>query len=179
MRLFYGLSLPSDIRASVASLGRSCEEIIPGRYVPKANYHITLAFLGDVPENRLDEAKSILSACIKSCPAPLLKLQETSFFGKAQNAILIARVHSAPALDPLHAALISRLDQANLPYDSGPFAPHITLARHARLEGVCLPAPTPLSFAPTHAHLYLSARNEENVLTYTPIFSIPFIDPAF
>ena len=174
MRLFFGLSLPAGVLASVASLARACETAFEGRYVPEANYHITLAFLGDVSEERLEEAKDILRSSIKDVPAPLLTLSETSFFGKAQNAILIARIHSAPTLDPLHASLVSRLAKAVLPYDNGPFSPHITLARHARLEGVRLPKAEPLAFTPTHAHLYLSARNEENILTYTPIFSVPF-----
>mgnify|MGYP002287003791 FL=1 len=48
MRLFYGLSLPDDIRAEAAFAARQAEARMPGRYGVPSNYHITLAFLGEV-----------------------------------------------------------------------------------------------------------------------------------
>jgi len=174
MRLFFGLSLPDSVRQAAALRAQACQQVIPGRYVREENYHITLAFLGDVPESRVGDAADVLRRCICSISAPVLTLGETSFFGREHNAILITRVHSVPSLDPLHAALLSALDQAALPFDPGPFSPHITLARHARLDGAALPAGEMPSFVPESAHLYLSARNEQNILTYTPIISIPF-----
>ena len=113
-------------------------------------------------------------------PAPLLTLGETSFFGRAQNAILIARVLSEPALDPLHHALIRSLEAAGLPFDPGPFSPHVTLARHAKAEDAALtPLPAPLSFTAGAAHLYLSARDAQNILRYTPIAAAPFAESSF
>lgn len=177
MRLFFGISLPASVRQAVSARAAACQSSIPGRYVCEENYHITLAFLGHVSEERLSDAKDVLRRCIESYLAPQLTLGETSFFGRAQNAILIARVHSTPSLDPLHAALIHTLEAASLPFDPGPFSPHITLARHARAEGLPLPEGDSLSFIPCCAHLYLSARNEQNVLTYTPIYTVPFSNP--
>jgi len=173
MRLFFGISLPEEIRRAVSARAAVCQTQIPGRYVPEKNYHITLAFLGDVPEERTDHAAEVLSRCIKDFPAPSLTLGETGFFGRAQNAILITRVLSEPSLDPLHGALIGSLEAASLPFDAGPFSPHVTLARHALIENN-LPPAEEISFIPDCAHLYLSARNAENVLLYTPIASAPF-----
>lgn len=174
MRLFFGLSLPASIRQAVSERASACQEAIPGRYVPKENYHITLAFLGNVPEHRAGEAAAVLAQCVKTYPAPRLTLGETAFFGRAQNAILITRIHCEPPLDPLHAALGCALEDAGLPFDSGPFSPHITLARRACPGGIALPAGDALSFVPDCAHLYLSARNAQDVLTYTPIASAAF-----
>jgi len=174
MRLFFGLSLPESVLKSVARRADACRKVIPGRYVPEENYHITLAFLGSVPEERVDEAADVLRHCLQSTPAPTLTLGETSFFGRAQNAILITRIHSVPCLEPLHDALLQSLKEAGLPFDPGPFSPHITLARHARIENIPQPDGGSLSFIPDCAHLYLSARNEQDILTYTPIASVPF-----
>jgi len=178
MRLFFGISLPESIRRAVSSRAAECQIQIPGRYTCEENYHITLAFLGSVPDARVCDAQAVLQRCAGITPAPLLTLEETGFFGRAQNAILIARVSSAPSLAPLHDALIRGLEAASLPFDPGPFSPHITLARHARIEGVSLPEGERLSFTPDCAHLYLSARNEQDVLTYTPIASVPFAQYA-
>lgn len=179
MRLFFGISLPESVRQSISARAAACQARIPGRYVREENYHITLAFLGSVSEERLDDVQSVLHRCISNLPAPQLALGKTDFFGRAQNAILIARVHSFPSLDPLHDLLIRSLEAQSLPFDPGPFSPHITLARHAQIEDVPLPAGDGQSFVPSCAHLYLSARNEQDILTYTPISSVSFAQNSF
>lgn len=64
MRLFYGLSLPDDIRAEAAFAARRAEARMPGRYGVPSNYHITLAFLGEVAPERLPDAQAILAGHI-------------------------------------------------------------------------------------------------------------------
>lgn len=173
MRLFFGLPLPEDIRLAAAAHARACAAVMPGRYVREDNYHITLAFLGDVPPERVSEAAAVLHRRLSAFPAPSLSLGETGFFGREQNAILILHVLSDPPLDSLHDALIGDLLASGLPCDKGPFSPHITLARHVSMTAPPC-APLPLRFTPDCAHLYLSARNSENILVYTPLESAPF-----
>lgn len=174
MRLFYGISLPDEIRLATKKRMQDAMPFIPARYTLPFNHHITLAFIGDVPQARIQTVQSILADTLSRTTAPLLTLGETGYFGRPQNAVLIIRVKSDPSLSSLHAALIHALKAANLPADPGPFSAHITLGRHAQLEGVPLPSGPALSFRPSHGYLFLSARNEENILTYTPIFSAPF-----
>lgn len=174
MRLFFGLSLPPEIREAAASCAKSAVETIPGRYAPAENYHITLAFLGEVPEDRLEHARAVLQNVLCRFSAPRITLGAPDHFGRAQNGILILRAASCPPLEPLHDALIAALKAAGLPADPGPFAPHITLARHADVTGGLPTAPAPLSFSPDRAHVFLSARNEQNALAYTPIASASF-----
>lgn len=176
MRLFYGLSLPDAIRQETARIARKSESLIPGRYSDLSNHHITLAFLGEVPPKRLNDAKHILQKHAAAFPAPTLTLDAADYFGKPDNAILILRVKSEPALDALHDALIADCIQNKLSVDPGPFSPHITLARHARTTPQTLAAlaPAPLSFTPICAHVFLSARDEQGILRYTPLFSANF-----
>ena len=173
MRLFFGLSLPDDIRAVTRAYAESLSQSMPGRYALPENHHITLAFLGDVPPERLPDAHAALAPCIAAFPAPLLTLSAPGHFGKAQNGILILRVCSVPALEPLHEQLVWALSAAGLPADPGPFSPHITLARHAQIPGV-LPSCPCVSFRAAQAHVYLSARDAQHVLRYTPLSSAPF-----
>ena len=177
MRLFYGLSLPDFIREETARAAQN--EEISGRYSLVSNHHITLAFLGEVPPERLQDAQQILSEYVSAFPAPKLTLGKADYFGKPDNGILILRVKSEPDLTPLHHALISACIQNHLSADSGAFSPHITLARHAQTTPQTLSriTPKPLSFTPECAHLFLSARDEQDVLRYTPLFSVPFFKP--
>lgn len=174
MRLFFGLTLPEEIRRATAACAGAAQAVIPGRYLPAANHHITLAFLGEVAPERLREAQAVLARCAAGVPAPRLTLGGLSHFGRPQNAILILRVHSEPALDALHERLVRALLASRLPADPGPFSPHITLARHAVMPECLPPAPAPLCFRADRAHVFLSARGEDGVLAYTPIAEAAF-----
>ena len=178
MRLFFGLSLPDEIRAVTAACAREAARGILGRYALCENHHITLAFLGEVPEERLEDARGVLERCAAEFPAPEMTLDGFSHFGRAQNGILILRVKSEPALDSLHASLVDALEKAKLPSDPGPFSPHITLARHARIESA-FPACPSVSFRAGQAHVFLSARDHENILRYTPLYTVSFRESAF
>lgn len=173
MRLFFGLSLPDEIRVLTAQCAREAENLIPGRYTLDGNHHVTLAFLGEVPQERLKEARDVLARCTADYPAPMLTLDGFSFFGKRDNAILILNVKSQPELDSLHSRLVQALHAAGLPADPGPFSPHITLARHARIADA-FPRCPKASFKAACAHVFLSARDGENILRYTPIDTVSF-----
>lgn len=177
MRLFFGLSLPDAARRAVAAFAAQAQSAVPGRYVPAENYHVTLAFLGEVEPRRLAQAQETLEHCVQSFPAPRLAPSGAALFGKSQNGILVLRFDSEPSLAPLHGALISALRARDLPADPGPFTPHVTLARHARAQEAALRAlgaPAAAGFCAREAHVFLSARDSDDILRYTPLFSTPF-----
>lgn len=96
MRLFYGLSLPDFVLQETARIARQSESLIAGRYSEVSNHHITLAFLGEVPPERLSDAEYILQKHAAAFPVPTLTLEIADYFGKPDNAILILRVKSLP-----------------------------------------------------------------------------------
>jgi len=178
MRLFIGLPLSSAAAEDTAALSARAQASIPGRYVPKSNYHITLTFLGEVNAQQLEHAKSALDAFAPQFCAPRLTLCGLSHFAKASNAILIRTAKSPDDLSAMRHALIQELNARALPFTDGPFCPHVTLARHCDVSGAELSAFlfSPVSFAASQAVLYLSARDEANILRYTPLHSVFFRD---
>ena len=59
MRLFVGLDLPWELRQRLAGLGGG----IPGaRWVPEANFHLTLRFIGEVAAFEAEEIDHALAA---------------------------------------------------------------------------------------------------------------------
>lgn len=179
MRLFIGLSLPRDTRRAAADLAAQAKTLIPGRYVLTENYHVTLAFLGEAPQEAMPRIGEVLARCAAAVPAPVLSPGCPDVFGRMENGILVLRMDSEPALAPLHASLCAALRAQGLPVSDGPFSPHVTLARHAAVRPDALRALSPAvgkvpSFRADCAHLYLSARDESGILRYTPLLSAPF-----
>ena len=86
MRLFYGLSLLDFVSRETARIARQSESLIAGRYSEVSNHHITLAFLGEVPPERLSDAERILQKHAAAFPAPTLTLEIADYFGKPDSA---------------------------------------------------------------------------------------------
>ena len=101
---------------------------MPGRYGVPSNYHITLAFLGEVAPERLPDAQAILAGHIAQMPAPTITLGPVDFFGRAENAILILRALCNPPLDTLHNALAA---DARFAADAALASRHAFLAAQA------------------------------------------------
>lgn len=177
MRLFIGFPLSQDAADDTAHIAGHCALDIPGRYSFPENYHMTLAFLGEVPPEDQCKAEEALHAFASQFSAPRLTLGALSYFRQAQNAVLIRTVSSTDALDAMHAELIRQLDLRTLAHTDGPFSPHVTLARHADVSKADLQTYvfSHISYTAHHAALYLSARDDQNILRYTPIATAPFL----
>ena len=62
MRLFIAVELPQEVKQELINLQSVLKKDFPSlKYVNVNNMHLTLKFLGDVPDGRLDEVKAKLS----------------------------------------------------------------------------------------------------------------------
>lgn len=60
MRLFVALELPADVRTWLAHRVRPFQETSAVRWVPETNYHLTLAFLGQIAAEQFEPIDSAL-----------------------------------------------------------------------------------------------------------------------
>ncbi len=119
-----------------------------GRPVPGENLHVTLVFLGNVPERELGCVEDA-AAGARAEPFELV-LDRLAWWRQSQVLWLGAR-ETPPALDALVGALRERLAGCGLALESRPFRAHMTLMRkvHRRPS---LPRCEPLRWRPdTHA----------------------------
>ncbi len=125
LRLFVALDLTEEIRRRLAGLAGG----VPGaRWTEPENLHLTLRFIGEVPE---DQAMDIDAALAEvRAPAFPLILDGVGVFGSARRArVLWAGVERSEALAHLQAKVESALVRCGLPAEERKFSPHITLAR--------------------------------------------------
>ena len=121
MRLFIGLRPSAEFRAALSVLqSRLRAAGVAARYLDPSNLHMTLAFIGEWPEN--------VSAVLPSVEPPFtLTLSHIGLFPEAK--VIWAGVESSEALNRLARQVRENLKEAGIPFDAKPFVPHITLGR--------------------------------------------------
>lgn len=128
-RLFYALWPDASARAALQRLQISLP--LSGRLVPADNLHLTLAFLGNQPEQRLPTLKRILAQL--PCPAHQLKLSlqlDMAGYFRGSRITWLGMESPPPALMELQASLMQMLKEEGI-VDTvgGKFTPHVSLAR--------------------------------------------------
>lgn len=124
MRVFVALSLPDPVRSRFALL----QVALPlPRRVPPENFHLTLAFLGDVGNAALDELDMALSGV--SVPRFSLQPESLGVFGGARPRNIHFRFAPEPLLDRLAAKVARAARDCGIAPESRRFMPHVTLAR--------------------------------------------------
>ena len=91
--------------------------------------HVTVAFLGDVADERLDAVTEALGRAVDG-PAPSVRLAGGGRFGRGKFTVLWTGLDGdVDALRGLAGAARRSLKKARLPYDDRPWKPHLTIAR--------------------------------------------------
>ncbi|WP_279246632.1 RNA 2',3'-cyclic phosphodiesterase [Candidatus Litorirhabdus singularis] len=125
MRAFFAFKPKPEICLNIESWRRLNWPLL-ARPVPVANYHMTLAFLGDINEPQLEALIDKTSTL--ELPSFKLTLDTTGFWSK--TGILWLGPSTPPAaLNQLAQALGSVASSCQLPVARSQFKPHLTLAR--------------------------------------------------
>jgi 2'-5' RNA ligase len=126
MRLFIAVYPPDDVADDLArfiSRLHVSTAAVNTRLAHRENWHITLAFLGETPDERVDDVSEALSEATQGIEAPSLRIAGGGRFGN----ILWAGVEGD--LDPLARRVRRGLKSSHIPYDRKPLKPHVTIAR--------------------------------------------------
>jgi len=127
-----------------------------GRVMRAENLHLTLAFIGELPDARGAE---VAAACAALPPlACAWELTEIGFF--ARPRVLWAGGALSDGLAAIAASARGLLDRMAVGYDRKPFVPHVTLLRDVkRFDGPREIAP-PIAWPIREIALYRSGRDE-------------------
>jgi 2'-5' RNA ligase len=151
-RLFFALWPDDTQRAAFAHATRKAVRSCGGRPVPEQSLHVTLAFLGSVPERRVPELHTIARQVAQAAAAhgsPLLvSFDRLAYWPKAKVLCALGEaaddreaVSGAHATGPTDApalteSLKSETVAAGFAPDLKPFRAHVTVARKvARVPG--------------------------------------------
>ncbi len=130
-RLFVALDLPDQLRAGIAAWGGRALADPALRPVRPESLHLTLAFLGYLPEKEIPRLAEILAA--SPAPAPSLELGDPAPRPERGLPRLIALPAESPDTIVLQRTLEQKLVLARLfGPEKRPFWPHVTVARVRR-----------------------------------------------
>jgi 2'-5' RNA ligase len=129
VRLFLAIPLPPDLAARAF-------EILPTslpalRRVKAENLHITLAFLGQTPDERLDDVAAAAADAAALVPPFTLSFDRAGRFPERgrPRVVWLGIADGEASVIALGAGVYAGLRSRGLPFDDRPLAPHLTLAR--------------------------------------------------
>jgi len=129
IRLFLGLDLPASARDRLATLQNGIPDV---RWVPPENLHLTLRFIGDTEEPRVQDIIDTVGRIdVKSFEIILSGLDT---FGHGKPRALWVGVELNPTLVKLQDKIERAVQSAGLPPETRKFTPHVTLARFKRTK---------------------------------------------
>lgn len=140
-RLFFALIPDESSREALASAAAEALRLSRGRAVPSENWHVTLAFLGSVPPDRLSSLVAAARSISLTTSDPTLRLlfDRLEYWRRAE--LLCAVAQREPLVATFVDVLRERLASASFAPDLKPFRAHVTLMRKV---------------APSHAHFLMT-----------------------
>ena len=128
-KLFFALWPSHRQRETLRDTINPSLSTVEGTAVDRRNWHVTLVYIGDVPEEKIP---GLLSAAATIDPGEIrLRFDSLTFWQKPKIACIHAKI-VPPALEQL----VTSLQQALIPFGYAPdprvYRPHITVARKVR-----------------------------------------------
>jgi len=125
-RLFVAIDLPDPVKDALLALKE--DDLPPGRWTKRAGLHLTLHFIGNVPEAVADAYQDVLKKV--DVPAFDLTVGGVGQFPIEDRAKMIwAGVDNTPELRALHEATGEALQEEGFIREKRRYLPHITLMR--------------------------------------------------
>ena len=129
MRIFVGIDIDPAIREGIERFLEGVRGFAPdARWVRPESLHLTLKFIGEQPEARVEEIKRALAG-IKAQPMDIT-FQGYGFFPTSKSArVFWIGVEAGPELAGLAKAVDEALAALKIPKEDRAFSAHLTLAR--------------------------------------------------
>ncbi|RFU69733.1 RNA 2',3'-cyclic phosphodiesterase [Bacillus sp. V59.32b] len=179
---FYALTLPDETKEYISEI---TEQIKPEfsfkKWLHKADYHITLSFLGNAPEDMKQKSIHLVKEALEDEASFQLELFQIGTFGsKNLPRILWTSVAVQERLFQIQKKVYNACQEAGFSLDKKPFKPHITMARKyigerpfsiEELQIKAGLASRGHSFSATAVTLYQTHIGASP--SYEPVFTIP------
>ena len=131
MRIFVAINPTEAVRSRVKAAARPLREAgFPIRWVADENVHLTLKFLGEVPEKRLEDLYRAVDDAAEGVSSFDMNLKGFGAFPSLRRpSVVWAGIDLDPALAELQSRTEDALAKLSYPREDRRFHPHLTLGR--------------------------------------------------
>lgn len=128
---FIAVPLAESVRTSIQNSTNHLKEQLDFKsWVHPEDYHITLAFLGNAPSEKLSALKLVLTTIVASHEPFQLELSDWGLFGEKNSPRIFWKgVMPSNELSMLQKDVYQACIDCGFKLDKKPFKPHITVAR--------------------------------------------------
>lgn len=137
MRLFIALNLPAALRRSLWDVAAPIRNLgLPVRWVRPDGIHLTLKFLGEVPDATEPDMRAALARAARGgTPLPLTVEGFGAFPAVERPKVIWAGIDPAPGVELLQHHVEREFEPLGFAPEGRPFRPHLTLGRAERDAG--------------------------------------------
>lgn len=147
MRVFLAIDVPSEIRERLAAVQDKIRPSTAGaRWVAPESIHVTLKFIGEMPEKRREDIDQALRGL--TWKHIKVNVRGVGFFpGTRSPRVFWAGLEAASSIEGLAGEIDTRLERAGFDRERRAFRAHLTLARakDTHLEKTMIAAATPFT----------------------------------
>lgn len=163
MRLFFGLELDAATTLAIADW-RDRQLLCQGRPVPPANFHITLAFIGELPMPAIERLCQSVDDWVPGAglPGATLRLDRIGYW-PSPGIFWLGPSEWPGHLSRLAGKLGSLAGAAGSKKDRNSFQPHITLYRRCTEPPPAPPSIPALEMQYRHCTLFESRQGRQGV----------------
>ena len=135
MRLFVALEIPAAVRDNLAALLKDLRDLSlrlgdkRGRWVRPENLHVTLKFIGEAADTKLEGIRDALAKIRSDAPFDLQFRGLGYFPNEKHPRVLWVGLNASSNLALLAGDIDRALEAQGIAPEKRAFAPHVTLAR--------------------------------------------------
>lgn len=166
MRLFLAIELEEAPRHALMDAIHALKTHGRGRWTRRENLHLTLEFLGELPDAR-DVVRAMDAV---SAPPFDLSLNGLGRFRQEGGDLIWYGVDPCPALLDLQKRLHAELKERGFRLERRPYRPHLTLGRQVTGAGELSGYPAPRVTQRVKAFSLMESRRVDGKLTYTALY---------
>lgn len=136
MRTFIAADFPTDILTKAGKITADLKHQLPGgaiRWVSTDKMHLTIKFIGEIPKNKIDRVKDLMTNILSDQHSFNIGIQNMGTYPHINNprVIWLGITQGAPLLE-IHKKLDEALTDLKVRSDRRKYSPHMTLARVRR-----------------------------------------------
>ena len=133
MRIFIAVELPAKSREKIDTIINYFKTQLPNqslKWVGAENLHVTVKFIGEIPEVALSKVKTIIDEVLNNQPEFSISIEGLGMFPNSNNPRVIwLGITGGDPLVSIHRQLNQSLAQIGVKPDPRPLSPHLTIAR--------------------------------------------------